>query len=814
MRRLPLLATLAALTAGLALPLSASAAAPEWQTIANGDDLLALALAPDKPDELWAGTEGGGLLRWNLADGSFTQALFPNQPGLAGNHVRDIAFAPDGAAWLAIPGGGVTRVAGADWRAFGVADGLPASLEATAIAVLGDGTVWLGTRSEGLYRLSPGEDQWAPVRFDEALPAAGPGSDSVADLAVAPDGRALWVAHGRTHDGDPPAFSVLDEAGAEWRALRALGPGMAAADDRASPPADQIMALTFDAAGTLWAAAWAKGVLAYDGQTWRQFGEAEGVCGKNVWAVAAGGQGVWVACGQSRSGASDRGAGAARWDGSAWQSVTAAEGLASEDVVALAVGPEQAYLGTNSSDAPGSGILPVGAGNALAPPLVTAGLAPASNDITSLAFTPDGSAWVGTRGAGLLRRSAGRWTRLTAADTPGLAGDTVGALATDGQRLYVGALKSRIRDGKYVDGGLSILDLASGSWRLIRAADGGLPDDEVSSLALASDGRVWVGVGALQGGPGSGSSTQAGDGLAVYDPSSDSWGSLTRASTGGGLAGDTVAGLAAAGQRLWVASSYGLNLSDERKGGGVSRLDGGSWLAWPAGADGLKTYGEGPDGVTGDVRAVLEDAGGTPWAGTWHLADANELNGRWPRVDAVVNRWDGQAWQPEVFKGAGWVSALAQDTVGAGRVWAGTTRGHVTEFSPSGLAWLDAEPGGVWVREGETWVNWTNHNSGLSSNSITAMAVEPDTGDLWLGTESSGLSVARGERPAPVATACAACPAPLGGLALVAGAASGAPAVAWPALGLGLGLVVAGALGWVWWRRRGAGAGAGAGAAG
>jgi ligand-binding sensor domain-containing protein len=792
--------SLAVLIASLFLPATASAAAPEWQSIANGDDVLALAFAPGEPNVLWSGTEGGGLVRWNLADGSFSQSLFPNQPGLAGNNVRDIAFAPDGSAWLAVPGGGVTRVAGDEWRAFGAAEGLPDNLEATAIAVTGDGTVWLGTRSGGLYRLPAGAASWSAVRFDEANPAAGPGSDSVADLAVSPDGKALWVAHGRTHDGDPPAFSVLDAPDSDWRTIRALAPGTAAEAESASPPTGQIMALTFDAAGTLWAAAWAKGVLAYDGKSWRQFSEADGVCGKNVWAVAAGGQDVWVACGQSRTGGADRGAGAARWDGSAWKSVTAADGLPSEDVVALAVGSERAYLGTNSADQPGNGVIPIGADQRPASALVTAGQAPASNDITSVAFTPDGSAWVGTRGAGLLHRSAGQWYRLTTANTPGLAGDMVTALTTDGQRLYVGALKSRIQDNHYVDGGLSILDLDSGKWRMIRSADGGLPDDEVSSLAVAPDGRLWVGLGAAQGGPGTGTNTQSGDGLAVYDPANDSWGSVTRASTGGGLAGDTVAGVVAAGQDLWVAASYALNRSDERRGGGVSRLASDVWQGWSAGGDGFKTYGEGEAGVTGDVRAVLEDTSGTAWAGTWHLANTSELNGRWPRVDAVVNRWDGQAWQSDTFDSAGWVSTLAEEAGQPGRVWAGTTRGHVTEFSPSGSVWLDAEPGGVWVRDGDEWVNWNNHNSGLSANGITAMAVEPATGDLWLGTESSGLSIARGEHPVPAPTACAACPAPLAGLTLVAATASAPPTWIAPAL-VAAALAAVGLVGLAWWRR-------------
>ena len=112
----------------LLLALGVSATAPvahaqddpaDWHTVAGGDEILALALDPAEPGVLWAGTEGGGLVRWQTDGGEVRQWLFPNDPGLAGNVVRDLAFDGDGGLWLALPGR-----ASAAWRPMGPGGGL------------------------------------------------------------------------------------------------------------------------------------------------------------------------------------------------------------------------------------------------------------------------------------------------------------------------------------------------------------------------------------------------------------------------------------------------------------------------------------------------------------------------------------------------------------------------------------------------------------------------------------------------------------------------------------------------------------------
>ena len=76
-------------------PASAQTTSPlsggQWETIANGDNIWAL--AKEGPTTLWAGTRGGGAVKWDISDmghPTYQQYLYP-QTGLPSNEVRSIA---------------------------------------------------------------------------------------------------------------------------------------------------------------------------------------------------------------------------------------------------------------------------------------------------------------------------------------------------------------------------------------------------------------------------------------------------------------------------------------------------------------------------------------------------------------------------------------------------------------------------------------------------------------------------------------------------------------------------------------------------
>jgi len=847
-----------------------------WWTHANGDEVIALEVNPRAPRQLWAGTEGGGAVLWDVDTGEFTQYLFPIQPGLASNDVYDIAFDGAGDAWLAT-GAGVSHAAGESWRAYGVADGLPKP-PLRAIAVDAAGTVWAGG-PYGLAALKRGASAWEAHGVQLANDAAattGPGFRTVADIAVARDGKVL-VAHGRQPlPAEPeylderslrrPALSILDPAAGSWRHVAAIDPG---GDATTGPTSEFILAIAFDATDKLWLASWGKGVIRraeengqerWDAQIPADPADRSRDCPK-LWALEVVGDSVWVGCGHET-----RGEGVARWDGTAWRVWRAADGLASGVVAAVAAAGQRVFLGTNGvGDAgpratSGAGVVPFDGGS-FREPWRTAPKTPWSNDITAVAVEADGTLWAGTRVAGLMRFRPGatEWEAFTVESTDGkLPGNTISDLAIrDDGELWVAAVQTTLERGQYVDGGVGMLDLASGAWaEPLRHVDGGasarsLPDNNVGSLAAGSDGRVWIGFGDVAGGKGGPS--HAGVGVAAYDPDAaqDAW-QVFDFELGHLVAGNTVVDLAADRGEVWAAASYhpSAQANGQRAGGGVSRYASNAWTRWRNGDAGLRTFhGSGQAGdrdayIDGDVRSVAFDGAGRVWAGTYDVAQGTRLGDVWPFADAVANHQlaDG-TWEHWVFPRDGWVSAIAEDA--EGQVWIGTTRGHfdgqvaLQEFSPDeSRTRFDTAAGGLRVRIGDSWLERTPSNSGLASNAVTALAFDsrPVAEAMWIGTENSGLSVfAKEVLPTPTATSPVptalpgtttssppTSPPPTGDAPIipltpdpalvptdVPGGGSGGdepqppPEVPEPSTLALLGVGLAGLLGWLGWRRRG-----------
>ncbi len=123
-----------------------------WETVANGDRINRLVR---QEDVLWAATEAGGLMRWDLNGGDYTQFLAP-QSGLLSNIISDMALAADGTLWLATDRG-LTRFDTSTYAVETVvpdptlAPGTPGrmpSRRVTALELREDGSLWVGFSEE------------------------------------------------------------------------------------------------------------------------------------------------------------------------------------------------------------------------------------------------------------------------------------------------------------------------------------------------------------------------------------------------------------------------------------------------------------------------------------------------------------------------------------------------------------------------------------------------------------------------------------------------------------------------------------------
>jgi len=220
-----------------------------WTIYPGVNDVQAAVFAPD--GALWAATTAG-VVRWNLADGTYS--LYTGAEGLASNLATDVAIAPDGSIWAATLGG-VSHLEGGRWISHTQADGL-VSNAIQAIAVTSGGQVWAGT-TEGASLFDPSAAlPGPPARTGRT------GGESwttylagarVWDLDVAPDGTVWFAADGM----GVSRYSPGDDAWTTYTPAEGL-PGLNVTTIASGPTGDAWVYVPWE------------GVYHFDGARWQR----------------------------------------------------------------------------------------------------------------------------------------------------------------------------------------------------------------------------------------------------------------------------------------------------------------------------------------------------------------------------------------------------------------------------------------------------------------------------------------------------------------------------------------------------------------
>ena len=733
-----------------------------WSTFANGDDVRALAL---EGDIVWAGTRAGGLVRWDIAEGTYEQVLYP-QDGLACNDVRSVVVDGHGNKWLATCHGlSVLSADGVISITYTTANSDLPDDDVTALAVDGSGRIWVGTNGGGVAAFDG--SHWQVHSQENGLAA-----NEVATLAVDGLGR-VWVGYGQAGHG----VSVLEND--EWTTITKDPEGLAS---------DRVLAIADDGQGRMWFGTWGSGVSVLEDDRWTTYTRRDGLASNYIWAIGVGEGGrIWFAAGASGG----TGRGVTLFDGETWQTYTTEDGLASDTVWAITSGDGEAWFGTaptcsTFTGCRGGGVSRFDVDEGQWTTYTTARAGLASNQITAIAFDAEGRAWVGTAGSGVSAFDGQTWRTYTVDD--GLGSNLIQDIAVDATgKVWVGT-KEYVDGGSFVGGGVSVFDgstwttyttentsrqgaqvttvltdtLADSSWAPVGFADDeeantaltsgyvmfgtdptfyryqgfdpaaralfispplqadapagtpvysvevGLASNDVSALAIDAEGRVWVGTGDLY--------DYSGRGLSVFDVAHGTWQTYTYPT----LTSNQITDLAfdPAGGKVWAATAPYVVPPGERVGGGVSAFDGNAWVTYTTKNSGLVAWEDPPPLDTrGDVRSIAVDGAGTAWIGAWTYED-----GPAPvePFDAVVNRFDGGDWRAYTLPDEGYISAIAIE--GGNRVWVGTI---LT---------------GAKVLTGENFISYTSANSGLVSDRIRAIAID-GAGRKWFGTADAGISV-------------------------------------------------------------------------
>lgn len=304
------------------------------------------ALVEDAERNLWIGTDGAGLIRWN----GDTAERCTRAEGLADDTIHALLIDRQGSLWAGTSNG-LTRLQRGAMFTFPLSD-MP-SPTVRALAQAADGSVWIGGDAPGLA-------VWNGAGFTSTPLDAVAGDASVRALCAMPDG-VLWV--GTSH-----GLIRIDAAG---QSRLTISDGLA--DDR-------VHCLTDGVNDSLWVGTQKGFSRIHEGQL-DSFLPQDGLSQSTVYAIQEDHEGsLWVGTKHglnqfadrrtipftSREGlpsddagpvlqddrgdiwVGTRGAGLARFDGARFQVFTQAQGLLSDTVVSLAVGESgTVWVGTD-----------------------------------------------------------------------------------------------------------------------------------------------------------------------------------------------------------------------------------------------------------------------------------------------------------------------------------------------------------------------------------------------------------------------------------------------------------------------------------
>jgi ligand-binding sensor domain-containing protein len=419
----------------------------------------ALGLTADRDGNLWVRLLGPLMV-------VFRNGAFENPMSALGfNNVSAMSQSSDGGLLAAAMEHGALTYRDGRFAMVASADTLPRS-PVMAIAQTSDGTIWIGTRDAGLFRVAAGRS----TAIRQGLP------DPKVNCLLADGERGLWIG--------------TDNGIVRWDGSGFSSPVLLGA---------QALSLARDRDGNLWAGTSegltrvnADGVVALDrgpgpsGAVTAVFEDREG----NLWIGSGRGlerlrDGVFVTLSETGSlppgsGALFTGARDQAWFAPASGGLyriadgrverVAVPGLDRDIVYSIAGTAGDLWLGRQRG-----GLTRLHDGSVTT---YSAADGLAENSVFAVHQGRDGSVWAGTLTGGLSRLREGRFTTYTTRD--GLPSDTVSDLleAADGT-IWIAT-----------PGGLGAL--AGGQWRTFRTGDG-LPSDAVNCVFEDRAGILWAG---------------------------------------------------------------------------------------------------------------------------------------------------------------------------------------------------------------------------------------------------------------------------------------------------------------------------------
>jgi ligand-binding sensor domain-containing protein len=369
----------------------------EWQSF-RSTALITCAVRSER--NLWAGTRGGGLIRWDLSSGGY-QFYLPQVAQIQARTIQSLAAAPNGDLWIGTAGYGLGHLeqGRTQWKFFKKAQGIPDDNVQTLAWVNDD--LWVGTRL-GVARYRRGK--WQAWTTRTGLPA-----NDIRAIASDSSGR-IWFSPNISTPfyWDGSRFSrtkqfpfvgsgciVSDRKGGVWFCneqgavhLNQSGKAQVYVADHGLAESN-VQSIYVDVGGGVWFGTLRRGLSYFKDGQWVTMNADHGLPGLNIRAILDEPGGKLLAVTHL--------SGVARYTDGRWQPLSS--GIVGNQIKALEYSPDGAiWIGTSSGVSRFfrgywynlTTILP-------------------HHDVRAITFDPLGRAWIGTFGGGVVRYDGRAW---------------------------------------------------------------------------------------------------------------------------------------------------------------------------------------------------------------------------------------------------------------------------------------------------------------------------------------------------------------------------------------------------------------------
>ncbi len=303
-------------------------------TFGVGENVYVRALAVEpSSNHLWVGSSVG-VLEINLENQSVVKTL-TRDDGLANEYVFAIDIDSQGYKWFGTNGGGMSRYRDGEWKTYFPMHGL-ADYWIYAFDEMANGDLWIGTwAGANLLKASTGEME---TYVKELV------NEWVYGIAIDKKQRVWFATEGGISmfdGGQWSSFTHADGVGAsnESNLPISINTGLGTrsrhnldilSEGRATYNPGYVFCVMIAADETVWAGTWGGGVTYYNGKSWRNLTESDGLAGNIVYSMTQDKDGVfWFGTNKGLS----------NFDGQVWHTFNRHHGLLGNSVYSVIATP-------------------------------------------------------------------------------------------------------------------------------------------------------------------------------------------------------------------------------------------------------------------------------------------------------------------------------------------------------------------------------------------------------------------------------------------------------------------------------------------